>query len=405
MMEGFFTSKEIECKSRPDGKKYSCAVCGLYKTAEHPKIQPFGNFKKGILNIGQAPNELEDKLDSHWKGRAGKVLQTMYKRLGIDLYEDCLNVNACHCRPVDEEGNDRTPSTFEVSCCRKTTLQIIEQYHPKVIILLGDSAVYSVIGHRYKKELDNIHKWRGWTIPDQDFKTWICPTFHPRTIVDSKTGAEEVIWMRDLEEAFKLIDTTFPVFKEPDIQIIDDLSVLNKIRNKEIAFDYETTGLKPHAIGHRIVCCAIAVNDDLVYSFIMPKSKKERQPFVNLLADKTVMKIAHNMKFEETWSRVRLRQRVINWLHDTMVFAHIADNRPGITSLKFQTYVNFGVVDYASEITPYLISKDSTSNGINRIDELLNLPNGDFKLLKYCAMDAITEYRLFRLQQSLMLPF
>jgi len=404
-MEGFFTDKEIESKSRPDGKKYSCVVCGLYKDAKSPRIKPFGNFKKKILNIGKAPGELEDKLNTHWKGKDGKFLQVAYKRLGIDLFEDCLNVNACHCRPLDDDGYDRDPSAFEVECCRKTTIQIIEQYKPEIIILFGNSALYSVIGHRWKKDLDNISKWRGWVIPDQDFKAWICPVFHPTDVQNSKTGVEETIWMQDLERAFDMLDKPLYVYEEPEIEIIDDLSVLNRIRNTEITFDYETTGLKPHKAGHRIVCCAIATSNNTAYSFIMPKSRIAREPFVKLLAERSVMKIAHNMKFEESWSEVRLRQPVVNWLWDTMLCAHVLDNRSGITGLKFQVYSQFGVVDYASEVAPYLESTDGTSNGFNKLDYFLTLPSGKKKLLNYCGYDAINEYRLYRLQQSLMLPF
>jgi len=404
-MEGFFTSKEIECKSRPDGKKYSCSACGLYKNAITPRIPPAGNFKKKILNIGQSPSEIDDKLGTHWAGKAGKKLEKIYKRLGIDLHEDCLNVNACHCRTAEDDGSDRLPTSTEVSSCRKTTLKIIEQYNPKLIVLFGDSALFSIIGHRWKKDLGTISKWRGWVIPDQDFKTWICPVFHPQMIIDSKTDAAENIWINDLEEAINTLDKPFPVYKEPKIEIIEDLSVLKNIRSKEIAFDYETTGIKPHASGHKIICCAIATSPDFAYVFMMPKSRKARQPFIDLLADKSVIKIAHNMKFEDTWSRIILRQKVEAWYHDTMVCSHVLDNRPGITNLKIQTYLRFGVVDYASEIAPYLESVDGTSNGFNRIQQLIDLPNGDLKLLKYCAYDAIYEYRLYKQQELDMLPF
>lgn len=404
-MEGFFTSKEIECKSRPDGKKYTCSTCGLYKTAITPKIQPVGNFKKGILNIGQSPSELDDKLGTHWSDRAGKKLEKIYRRFGIDLFEDCLNINACHCRALNSDGDDRLPLQTEISSCRKSNLKLIEQYQPKLIILFGDLALYSIIGHRWKKELGTINKWRGYAIPDQDFHSWICPIFHPQTILDSKNGVEETIWLNDLDSAFKLLDKPVPVYKEPKIEILEDLSKLKDIRSGTITIDYETTGIKPHATGHRIVCCAVAVNVDLAYVFMMPKSKKKRQPFVDLLMDKNVVKVAHNMKFEETWSRVRLRQKVEGWVHDTMICAHALDNRQGITNLKIQTYLQFGIVDYASEIAPYLQSVDGTSNGLNKIDHLLSLPNGDRKLMKYCAYDAVYEYRLYKQQQLDMLPF
>jgi hypothetical protein len=89
-----------------------------------------------------------------------------------------------------------------------------------------------------------------------------------------------------------------------------------------------------------------------------------------------------------------------------MIMAHILDNRPGVTSLKFQAYVQFGIVDYASAITPYLRSKDSSNgNSINRIFELLSKPGGMQMLLKYVGYDAIMEYRLAKQQQAELLPF
>ena len=81
-----------------------------------------------------------------------------------------------------------------------------------------------------------------------------------------------------------------------------------------IAFDYETTGIKPHAKGHRIVCVSVADNENHVYVFMMPKTKRERQPFIDLLKNKRINKIAHNIKFEDTWSIVRLQNtKVARW--------------------------------------------------------------------------------------------
>jgi uracil-DNA glycosylase family 4 len=404
MQEGFFTHKETQSKSRPDGKKYTCAVCGLYKNAETPRIEPFGNFAKKIINIGTAPSEIDDQKGAHWQGKTGKFLQQTYKKLGIDLFEDCLNITACHCFV------DREPTNFEVECCRKTTLQIIETYKPKVVILLGEIAIFSVIGSRWNKDLGNISKWRGWQIPDLDLNTWVCPVFHPYYIEQAKAKlkfnedicAEETIWLQDLKEAFERRKNPLYIYKEPVIDIIEDLSVLRKIKN-DFAFDYETTGLKPHMLGHKIICCSIADTEDHAYVFMMPKSRKERQPFIDLLADIKIGKIAQNMKFEETWSTVRLRQPVANWIWDTMIMTHIIDNRPGITGLKFQVYVQFGVIDYSSEIAPYLGSdKDAGSNAFNKIEKLLEKPGGKEKLMKYCALDSIYEFRLSMKQKSML---
>jgi uracil-DNA glycosylase family 4 len=411
MEEGFFTQKETQSISRPDGKKYTCAVCGLYKTAENPRIEPFGNFKKKIMNVGTAPSEADDRHGVHWQGKTGKYLASTYESLGIDLFDDCINVTACHCRPVDKDGEDREPTSFEVECCRRTTLKLIEQYKPKVVILLGEAAIYSVIGSRWQKELGKIGKWRGWCIPDLDLNTWICPVFHPYYIELAKTKlkfnedicVEETIWLQDLKEAFERLTEPLFIYPEPKIEFIDDLSCLKKIKT-DIAFDYETTGLKPHQLGHKIICCSVADSENHAYVFMMPKSRKALQPFIDLLANSKIGKIASNMKFEETWSTVKLRQPVANWIWDTMIMSHVMDNRQGITSVKFQAYVQLGVIDYSSEIAPYLGSKkEDGGNTFNRIEKLLEMPKGKEKLMRYCAFDSIYEYRVAMKQKSMLI--
>ena len=410
-MEGFFTRKETESKSRPDGKTYSCASCGLYRDCENPRMKPFGNFAKGILNIGEAPGETEDTRGKQWQGKTGRLLQKTYRRLGIDLFEDCLNINAVNCRPVDSKGNNRTPTNYEIDCCRRMVIKCIEQYKPKVIVLLGGSALYTILGHRWKKNLGGVTKWRGWCIPDQDFQTWICPVFHP-SYVERGEQEVETVWVQDLKQVIEIINKPFLKFIEPEIRIIDDLTPLTEYLNNNelpIAFDYETTGLKPYARGHRIVCASAAVNPDLCFAFMMPKSKQGHQPWINILANPYIAKMAQNMKFEEAWSVVRLGQSVFNWVWDTMQASHILDNRPLITGLKFQAYVQFGIIDYDSEISPYLQAPDNGGNTFNRIMELVEQPGGEEKLLTYCAWDSVLEYRLALLQQELInrdhLPF
>jgi hypothetical protein len=262
-------------------------------------------------------------------------------------------------------------------------------------------------------------KWRGWTIPDQDFNAWICPTFHPSYVHRAKSNpynfdghtAEETIWIDDLRQAIRCLKIPFPVYQEPIIKIIKDLTLLDKIKaGTKIAFDYETTGLKPHAYGHRIVCCSVAVSANKVYVFMMPQKAINREPFIRLLEDEGVHKIAANMKFEDNWSAVRLKTEVKGWLHDTMQAGHILDNRQGITGLKFQTYVQFGIIDYASEVAPYLSSIDSKNgNSLNRIMELVKKPGGKELLMKYCGYDSINEIRLAEKQMYIIeeaqLPF
>jgi hypothetical protein len=316
---------------------------------------------------------------------------------------------------MDKSGNNRPPTNEELNNCRRFVLQTIDKYKPEIIVLFGNSALYSVIGHRWKKDLNGITQWRGWTIPDRDFDAWICPTFHPSYIERSDQGGEKAVWMHDLETIADLVNVALPVYNEPKVDFIEDLSVLETLKDVKknpimtiphVSIDYETTGKKPHAEGHRIVSVAVANTEDHAYAFLLPQSRVERRPLINLLANPNIAKIAQGMKFEEAWSVVRLKQPVQNWGWDTMLASHVLDNRESVTGLKFQTYVQFGIVDYSSEIDPYIKPVDKKNgNAINRIFELLKLPGGKEKLLLYNGLDSIYTYRLCMLQREIILPF
>lgn len=398
---GFFDISQLKSKSNTMPLQ-SCASCGLYKNVKSPKMAPFGNMRKGILNIGEAPGGTEDENGKQWQGKMGQALEKMYNNLGIDLFEDCLNVNSINCRPMDKSGNNRTPTSEEISCCRKMVIDTIRKAKPNLIILLGSAAVESVIGYVWKKDLGSIGKWRGWTIPDREFGAWICPVFHPSFVQRSEEGATKTVWKMDLKKAFGYLWASRPQIINERTQVVltSDLAFLNNMPNL-ISIDYETTGLKPHAEGHQIVCASIAVSETTAYSFFL-QNILDKGPLVKLLANPRVKKMAHNIKFEESWSVAKLGQPVKGWYWDSMQAAHLLDNRPDITGLKFQTYVNFGEADYDSDIEPFIKTKSKDGNEKNRIMELISTGKGKAMLLEYCGLDALFEYRLAKFQMEAM---
>ena len=391
-MKGFFTLHETQSINRPGGKVHSCSSCGLGKNIETPKMKPYGNFKKHILIISDYPSQTDDEKGKPLQDNLGRLLSRQLKKIKIDLFEDCLITHSVLCAP----SKSTEIGIKEVEHCRKQLLQIIQEHQPKVIIPLGSHAMDSILGHRWKKgKLGTIHKWRGWTIPDQDFKTWVCPVYDMKLMKEDKEELN-TIWHNDFLNIAEALNKPFQKWKSPEIHIIEDLSPLNDIKTGLVSIDYETTGLKPHAPNHRIICASVAVNEEICYVFLMPETKAKRKPFLDLLSRKEVGKMAHNIKFEEAWSIHRLKQPVVNWKWDSMLAAHILDNRQEITGLKFQTYVNFGIIDYSSEISPYLQSKTvkNGSNDLNQIMEVLEDPVKTKLLLEYCGMDTITQYRL-----------
>lgn len=390
--------------------RLDCESCGLYKDCLSPKMQSTGDGHKGILILAEAPGRTEDEKGIQLIGKAGQLLRNILRDYDIDLDRDCRKDNAIRCRP---EGN-RTPTGREIAACRSRVWEEMRSFQPKLILLLGNVAVESFLGHRWKKDLSGINKWRGFVIPDRETRCWVVPTFHPSFLLRSEGNpAVETVFRQDIQTALEYLDRPFPDVDDEDgrIEIIQDskqateeLKQLfrraSQHKDTLVAFDYETTGLKPYNKGHRIVCCGVGYNSlsnpfvhDKAFVFEMVDDPDLRSWWRRILTSKKIRKSAHNLKFEGTWTNVILGYEVNGWEWCSMQAAHVFDNRPDITGLKFQAYINFGIVDYASEIEPFLKSDGSSDNAFNRIDDA---PLRD--LMKYCGMDALLQLRLARKQ-------
>ena len=416
-MKGFFSKKEVQLAERPDGKRLSCVSCGLYKgDLKHPKLAATGKFKKGILNIGEFTTAWDDRKGKQFQSKQDAILDSTYKKLGIDLEEDCLNVNAVMCFPYNHKtGKPRIPTAHEIQCCRLKMLALIKRVKPKLIVVFGKVALASIIGHRWNKGIGSLDKWRGWVIPDQEYQAWVAPVFSPSYVHSQDLAAVNLIWEQDLQKAIKFLDKPFRKYIEPKITVLEkNLKPLNDIKNMtRCAFDYETTGLKPHAKGQKIICASIADSVEHVYVFMLlnkkmePISEKKLKPFRKFLINKHIPKVAQHIKFEHGWTLHKYKVHVKGWAHDTLYWTHILDNRTGVTGLKFQAYVCFGIDSYDDDVEKYIKAK--TSNSLNKMIKFVSTKRGKDACLRYCALDSILELRLAELQKEMyeerVLPF
>jgi hypothetical protein len=157
-----------------------------------------------------------------------------------------------------------------------------------------------------------------------------------------------------------------------------------------ISFDYETTGLRPYNKGHRILSVGIATGKRKCFSFMLTP---ETVPWLKKVLRAThVPKVAANIKFEKTWTKILLNCTINNWLLDTIISAHVIDNRPGITAVKFQAFLLFGIYGYENAVKQYIGSskEDKKSYGANAFNTMHLL--SDDVMLEYVAMDALLEY-------------
>ena len=115
----------------------SCTKCVASKTRKNIVLGK-GNLQSELLLIGESPGFSEDETGKPFCGRSGKLL------------DQCLNVltvknpaitNVCRCRPITSEGKNRKPTDEEVSNCADFLDRHIKTQQPKVIVLLGGTAL------------------------------------------------------------------------------------------------------------------------------------------------------------------------------------------------------------------------------------------------------------------------
>ena len=377
----------------------ACGQCGLYKHCRTPKMPYTGSGRKRILVVAEAPGKQEDIKGIQLIGKSGQHFRNILKKRDIDLDKDCWKTNAVCCRPEENV----TPTDKQIESCRPNVLKVIEETKPEIILLLGISAVKSIIGPCWGSDIGPISRWVGWTIPSIRYNARLCPNYHPAYLLRQKDAVIELWFCNYLDSALAFVKGSHssysgnPEYSKQIKRVYDELEVskfVEKILQKggRISFDFETDRLKPDSTDSRITSCAICWEGKRTIAFPW---KGQAVSSVEHLLLSEIGKIGCNIKFEERWCRKLWGHGVNNWVWDTMLAAHIIDNRSDITSLKFQSFVLLGQDKYNEEIELYL--KASGGNEQNRIRE------ADLgQLLLYNGMDALLTFKVAEKQMDMM---
>lgn len=395
-MAGLFTDAELTAVRRPVPLVAACNKCGLHRGCRTPFMKPSGRGRAGILVVSEAPGEMEDLHGTQLPARRADQLGAALAEFDIDLRDDCWLTNALICRP---KGNV-VPTEKVVDYCRPNLVNTVEELQPQKIILLGGTAVRSLIPWLWKEDgSPKITTWAGWKIPVQKLNAWVCPTFHPAYVFRASESNREpvvgTVYRRQLKAATGLAGRPWrevPNYRKLVSRIADPWAAAEAVKRMRrpgvpVAFDYETDCLKPDA-GGRIVCCGVS---DGTATVAFPWAEPAVGAVKALLADRAVPKLGWNAAFEERWTRRVLGVPVAGWAADGMINSHIADNRPGVNSLKFQAFVRLGVPEYDGHVKSFLRADGGgyTKNRINQV------PLDD--LLLYCGTDALLEWQVNRI--------
>ena len=295
MMNGRAVYSEVCCKKCPLKKADRFVPPDIVKGAD-------------IIFVGEAPGATEVIQHKPFVGKTGKKLRGVINKLDI-LYSV---TNCCHCRPINEKGDNRAPTLSEMKCCSQMLFDELENYKDIVIvggvalaILFPDVRLSDVVGSIIRK----------------DGKRYLV-VYHPSYI--DRVPEEEEDWLRDLGRVEEMLSGYDGPFQEKVIG--RDISFEEAIKDLEsrnrFDLDIETSSL--NRFDFKLYCIGL-YGYGCSNPYIFPYQEKYASALNSLLKGKEV--VVHNAFFETTMLDkvgISLADCII---YDTMFMAYLMDER------------------------------------------------------------------------------
>ena len=177
-------------KSLEDLKKAleSFEGCALKKTALNLVFSD-GNPKASVMLVGEAPGADEDRQGKPFVGMSGQLLTKAFQCAGLERDQDLYISNTIFWRPP---GN-RQPTSQELEVCLPFTQRHIELVNPKILILVGGTAVKALL-----KTTEGITKlrgkWHSYATPGLAGPIPTMAIYHPAYLLRSP-GRKKDVWM------------------------------------------------------------------------------------------------------------------------------------------------------------------------------------------------------------------
>ncbi len=130
-----------------------------------------GNVNSSIMLIGEAPGIKEDNTGQTFLGEVGELLKKMLNAININK-ENIYTTYAVNFRPPE----DRKPTPTEIKRYSQFLQKHISIIQPKIIILMGSTAMESLTGLNSKISVER-GKWKEVIVKNTSYNVII--TFNP----------------------------------------------------------------------------------------------------------------------------------------------------------------------------------------------------------------------------------
>ncbi|MEG0900751.1 MAG: uracil-DNA glycosylase [Clostridia bacterium] len=147
-----------------------CERCGLCGGCRQ-KVPGQGDPHAPLMLIGEGPGEQEDRQGLAFVGPAGQLLTRMLAAIQLPR-ERVFICNVVKCRPPQ----NRQPTQEEMTACLPHLRGQVALVQPKLILLLGATAVSAVLGAEYR-----ITRCRGQWFSRKGVE--MLATYHPAALL------------------------------------------------------------------------------------------------------------------------------------------------------------------------------------------------------------------------------
>ena len=145
-----------------------------------------GNINSPVMLIGETPGEIEDSSGYSYQGGVGELLKKMLAAINIEK-EKIYTSYSINFRPP----NDRKPTSKEIRRYSIFIKEHISIINPKIIILMGSTAMEAVTGINDKVSLEK-GSWKEIILNNKTYPLII--TFSPSYLIrfpDNKRSSWE----------------------------------------------------------------------------------------------------------------------------------------------------------------------------------------------------------------------
>jgi len=147
----------------------TCRKCPLHVSRINA-VPGDGPSDAAVMIVGEAPGRSEDEQGLPFVGAAGKNLEALLLKAGLER-RSVFITNCVKCRPPE----NRRPNRSELDACHPYLRRQVESLAPKVVVLLGDTALKEFFPEQTLGQMHGRAVRRGGV----DF----FPTYHPASVI------------------------------------------------------------------------------------------------------------------------------------------------------------------------------------------------------------------------------